>query len=56
MVIDLKDTINAVFSHLEDVIVEAEDSDQIVDEDVRADLIEALEEAQSSLADALLVI
>lgn len=50
---DIKDMLKALIAEVEDAITEVEDSDEIGDEDVRANAIDSLEEASSSVAEAL---
>lgn len=50
---EIKDTLKALIAEVEDAITEVEDSDEIGDEDVRANAIDSLEEASASVAEAL---
>lgn len=51
---DIKDSLKSLVSEIEDLLTEAEDSDEITDEDTRAEIIDSLEDAQSCVADAIL--
>lgn len=50
----IKDSLKTLLSEVDDLLTEVEDSDELDDEDVRAEIIDYLDEAENNVADAIL--